>query len=102
MVVIHLLGLMFFASLGGVSSATSCLEKGFSSNLLCESCEELKRFNLEPLQKECEECCQQSSSLSDSKVLFCCLCLFHCSIRLMFFYIHLEQIYAGAVLEVCG
>ena len=62
-----LLLLLLFLSLSSLgNSSESCLEKGFSSNLLCESCDELKRFNLEAISDDCNQCCQKSSS--DTKV----------------------------------
>lgn len=46
----------------------SCLELGFSSNLLCSSCRELKEFSLGPLEADCKMCCQAEGVASDDKV----------------------------------
>ena len=37
----------------------SCFDLGFTSNLLCSSCEDLKQFSLENLQENCRSCCQK-------------------------------------------
>jgi len=37
--------------------AEKCTEAGFSSNLLCNSCDDLNRFNLSILEPSCRECC---------------------------------------------
>ena len=62
-------GLLFLAVLfafGGLPADSSinvdtCRELGFSSNLLCSSCDELKRFKLDAIEEECRQCCQQSA-----------------------------------------
>ena len=46
----------------------SCLELGFSSNLLCSSCRELKEFSLGVLEADCKKCCQAEGVASDDKV----------------------------------
>lgn len=68
------------ASVGpGVAIDSShCMSLGYTSNLMCSSCRELKEFNLQPLEKECNECCQPDGSVDDDKK------------------------YAGAILEICG
>jgi len=49
-------------------NGSSCLDLGFSSNLLCSSCRELKEFNLEELEEECQGCCQVEGTASDDHV----------------------------------
>ena len=44
-----------------------CTSLGYTSNLLCSSCRELKEFNLQPLEDECNECCQPDE-FEDEKV----------------------------------
>lgn len=46
----------------------NCLELGFSSNLLCSSCRELKEFSLGALEADCKRCCQAEGVASDDKV----------------------------------
>jgi len=41
--------------------AEFCLQKGFSSHLMCISCKELTQFHLEPLIASCEQCCHKDS-----------------------------------------
>uniref|UniRef100_H0Z7F2 Selenoprotein F n=1 Tax=Taeniopygia guttata TaxID=59729 RepID=H0Z7F2_TAEGU len=63
---------------GAQLSSEACRELGFSSNLLCSSCNLLGQFNLNQLDPFCRECCQEEAQLETRKL------------------------YAGAVLEVCG
>lgn len=35
-----------------------CSEVGFSSSLLCSSCDDLKQFNLGSLEEGCKNCCE--------------------------------------------
>ena len=51
-----------------VGDGGNCLELGFSSNLLCSSCRELKEFSLGPLEADCKRCCQAEGVASDDKV----------------------------------
>ena len=51
-----------------VGDGGSCLELGFSSNLLCSSCRELKEFSLGALEADCKSCCQAEGVASDDKV----------------------------------
>lgn len=37
--------------------AEKCSNAGFSSNLLCNSCDDLNKFNLTALETSCKECC---------------------------------------------
>lgn len=46
----------------------SCLELGYSANLMCSSCRELREFNLKELEEECNGCCQPDGSAGDDKV----------------------------------
>lgn len=51
-----------------VGDGGSCLELGFSSNLLCSSCRELKEFSLSALVNDCKKCCHADGVASDDKV----------------------------------
>lgn len=45
---------------GGAAVGTeSCFDLGYTSNLLCSSCEDLKQFKLEELRESCLSCCQK-------------------------------------------
>ena len=52
-----------------VVTTGNCVDIGFSSNLLCSSCRELKEFNLEALEDDCERCCQADGVNSDENVI---------------------------------
>ena len=41
---------------------------GFSSNLLCSSCDLLGEFSLSQIQPVCRQCCQQEAQLEARKV----------------------------------
>eukprot|EP00118_Oscarella_pearsei_P000263 m.4564 g.4564 ORF g.4564 m.4564 type:complete len:87 (+) comp10952_c0_seq1:258-518(+) len=56
----------------------SCRDLGFSSNLMCSACNELKEFSLEFLEEDCRKCCQKDKV--DSVSL---------------------KVFASAILEVC-
>uniref|UniRef100_A0A673FY79 Selenoprotein F n=1 Tax=Sinocyclocheilus rhinocerous TaxID=307959 RepID=A0A673FY79_9TELE len=56
----------------------ACREVGFSSNLLCSSCDLLGQFSLGQLDLPCRQCCQEEAQLESRKL------------------------YPGAILEVCG
>ncbi|TRZ24578.1 hypothetical protein HGM15179_002525 [Zosterops borbonicus] len=71
-----LLGLQAVSVYGAQLSSEACRELGFSSNLLCSSCNLLGQFNLKQLDPFCRECCQEEAQLETRKL------------------------YAGAVLEV--
>lgn len=45
-----------------------CRSRGFTSNLMCSSCRELKQFSLEALEEECLNCCQEDGAASEEKV----------------------------------
>ena len=51
-----------------LGNGSSCLDLGFSSNLLCSSCRELKEFGLEALEEECQRCCQMEGTVDDDYV----------------------------------
>lgn len=38
-----------------------CRAIGFTSNLMCSSCDELDRYNLSKLKKGCQSCCQEDA-----------------------------------------
>ena len=42
----------------GKLSAEKCSEFGFSSSLLCGTCDDLKQFNLQSLEEGCRNCCE--------------------------------------------
>uniref|UniRef100_A0A3Q2YDJ2 Selenoprotein F n=1 Tax=Hippocampus comes TaxID=109280 RepID=A0A3Q2YDJ2_HIPCM len=63
---------------GSDLTSEACRDLGFSSNLLCSSCDLLGEFSLTKLQPDCRHCCQQEAQLESRKL------------------------YAGAILEVCG
>lgn len=59
-------------------TSEACRDLGFSSNLLCSSCDLLSQFGLDQLDPGCKRCCQMEVEESALKL------------------------YPGAVLEVCG
>ncbi|KAG8555781.1 hypothetical protein GDO81_017811 [Engystomops pustulosus] len=63
---------------GAELSSEACRDVGFSSNLLCSSCDQLGQFGLNPIEPFCRQCCQEEAHLESRKM------------------------YAGAILEVCG
>uniref|UniRef100_A0A3P9K255 Selenoprotein F n=1 Tax=Oryzias latipes TaxID=8090 RepID=A0A3P9K255_ORYLA len=65
-------------SCGAELSSEACRDLGFSSNLLCSSCDLLGEFSLTKLQPDCGRCCQQEALMEGRKL------------------------YPGAILEVCG
>uniref|UniRef100_A0A3B3WIY7 Selenoprotein F n=1 Tax=Poecilia mexicana TaxID=48701 RepID=A0A3B3WIY7_9TELE len=72
--------LQTLSAYGAELSSEACRELGFSSNLLCSSCDLLGEFSLTKLQPICRQCCQQEAQMESRKL----------------------QLYAGAILEVCG
>ncbi|KAK2901069.1 hypothetical protein QQF64_014836 [Cirrhinus molitorella] len=70
--------LQTLASYGAELSSEACREMGFSSNLLCSSCDLLGQFSLGQLDLPCRQCCQVEAQLESRKL------------------------YPGAILEVCG
>ena len=49
----------FFIDLSKAKLAPEkCSGLGFSSNLLCGSCDDLKQFNLQSLEEGCKSCCE--------------------------------------------
>uniref|UniRef100_H3AIC0 Selenoprotein F n=3 Tax=Latimeria chalumnae TaxID=7897 RepID=H3AIC0_LATCH len=70
--------LQTMSTYGAELSSEACRELGFSSNLLCSSCDLLGQFSLNQLDPYCRQCCQEEAQLETKKR------------------------YAGAVLEVCG
>ena len=71
----------FLSSLFEVGKAKwspgECLNAGYSANLLCNSCDDLKQFNLSALESSCRECCETVKEDTD------------------------RQYYAKATLKVC-
>uniref|UniRef100_A0A8D0KFQ4 Selenoprotein F n=1 Tax=Salvator merianae TaxID=96440 RepID=A0A8D0KFQ4_SALMN len=63
---------------GAELSSEACRELGFSSNLLCSSCDLLSQFGLSQLDPFCRKCCQEEAQSETRKL------------------------YSGAILEVCG
>uniref|UniRef100_A0A3B4ZJX7 Selenoprotein F n=1 Tax=Stegastes partitus TaxID=144197 RepID=A0A3B4ZJX7_9TELE len=68
--------LQTLSAYGAELSSEACRELGFSSNLLCSSCDLLGEFSLTKLQPNCRQCCQQEAQMEARKL------------------------YAGAILEV--
>ncbi|TKC45454.1 hypothetical protein EI555_021651 [Monodon monoceros] len=58
------------SAFGAEFSSESCRELGFSSNLLCSSCDLLGQFNLLQLDPDCRGCCQEEAQFETKKVLF--------------------------------
>ncbi|CAF96364.1 unnamed protein product [Tetraodon nigroviridis] len=54
---------------GAELSSEACRELGFSSNLLCTSCDLLGEFSLAKLQPNCQQCCQQEALMEGRKHL---------------------------------
>ncbi|KAF0047167.1 hypothetical protein F2P81_000800 [Scophthalmus maximus] len=52
---------------GAQVSSEACRELGFSSNLLCSSCDLLGEFSLAKLQPDCHQCCQQEAQMEGRK-----------------------------------
>ena len=70
----RLLSLAILLACTGVPGCSSidveaCKDLGFSSSLLCSSCNELKRFKLEAIEEDCRQCCQETEA-SVEKVSF--------------------------------
>uniref|UniRef100_A0A8C9JNA2 Selenoprotein F n=1 Tax=Panthera tigris altaica TaxID=74533 RepID=A0A8C9JNA2_PANTA len=55
-------------ALGAEFSSEACRELGFSSNLLCSSCDLLGQFNLLQLDPDCRGCCQEEAQLETKKM----------------------------------
>uniref|UniRef100_A0A4W5RQ58 Selenoprotein F n=1 Tax=Hucho hucho TaxID=62062 RepID=A0A4W5RQ58_9TELE len=53
---------------GADLSSEACRELGFSSNLLCSSCDLLGEFSLGQIQPVCRQCCQQEAQMESRKV----------------------------------
>ena len=65
------LGLFFYVSVAlgpCAAGGSNCVELGYTSNLMCSSCRELREFNLQKLEEECKQCCQPDGDASDDKV----------------------------------
>jgi hypothetical protein len=78
-VVLLILGFYALVSWCEELSSELCHQRGFSANLSCMSCKELKQFHLEPLIETCGQCCQHDSETQQTK-----------------------QVYSFAKLVVCG
>ncbi|NXN97026.1 SEP15 protein, partial [Rhinopomastus cyanomelas] len=63
-----LTGLQAISVNGAQLSSEACRELGFSSNLLCSSCNLLGQFNLNQLDPFCRQCCQEEAQLETRKV----------------------------------
>ncbi|NXL06175.1 SEP15 protein, partial [Mesembrinibis cayennensis] len=63
-----LVGLQAISVYGTQLSSEACRELGFSSNLLCSSCNLLGQFNLNQLDPFCRQCCQEEAQLETRKV----------------------------------
>lgn len=60
--------LLQLSAYGAELSSEACRELGFSSNLLCTSCDLLGEFSLAKLQPNCQQCCQQEALMEARKV----------------------------------
>uniref|UniRef100_A0A8C0MZM3 Selenoprotein F n=1 Tax=Canis lupus familiaris TaxID=9615 RepID=A0A8C0MZM3_CANLF len=58
------------STFGAEFSSEACRELGFSSNLLCSSCDLLGQFNLLQLDPDCRRCCQEEAQFETKKVSF--------------------------------
>ncbi|KAJ8270174.1 hypothetical protein GJAV_G00111170 [Gymnothorax javanicus] len=56
------------ASYGAELSSEACRDLGFSSNLLCSSCDLLGLFSLSQLDPLCRQCCQEEAQLESKKL----------------------------------
>eukprot|EP00795_Rhopilema_esculentum_P010986 gene10986-19825_t len=52
----------------GKLSPEECRKLGFSSNLLCGSCNDLKQFKLDMLVKSCQSCCEKDQAENEGLV----------------------------------
>ena len=52
----------------GKLSPEECRKLGFSSNLLCGSCNDLKQFKLDILVENCRSCCEKDQAENEGKV----------------------------------
>ncbi|CAK7302940.1 Selenoprotein F [Vulpes lagopus] len=55
------------STFGAEFSSEACRELGFSSNLLCSSCDLLGQFNLLQLDPDCRRCCQEEAQFETKK-----------------------------------
>uniref|UniRef100_A0A2K5RRS7 Selenoprotein F n=1 Tax=Cebus imitator TaxID=2715852 RepID=A0A2K5RRS7_CEBIM len=55
------------SAFGAEFSSEACRELGFSSNLLCSSCDLLGQFNLLQLDPDCRGCCQEEAQFETKK-----------------------------------
>ncbi|KAK2822164.1 hypothetical protein Q5P01_022229 [Channa striata] len=60
--------LQTLSAYGADLSSEACRELGFSSNLLCSSCDLLGEFSLNKLQPDCQHCCQQEAQMEVRKL----------------------------------
>ncbi|KAE8610699.1 hypothetical protein XENTR_v10012208 [Xenopus tropicalis] len=59
--------LQALSSYGAELSSEACRDLGFSSNLLCTSCELLGQFGLNEINLFCRQCCQEEVHLESKK-----------------------------------
>ncbi|XP_032011345.1 selenoprotein F isoform X3 [Hylobates moloch] len=55
------------SAFGAEFSSEACRELGFSSNLLCSSCDLLGQFSLLQLDPDCRGCCQEEAQFETKK-----------------------------------
>uniref|UniRef100_A0A2R8MGB8 Selenoprotein F n=1 Tax=Callithrix jacchus TaxID=9483 RepID=A0A2R8MGB8_CALJA len=60
--------LQVVSAFGAEFSSEACRELGFSSNLLCSSCDLLGQFNLLQLDPDCRGCCQEEAQFETKKL----------------------------------
>ncbi|KAK1786284.1 hypothetical protein P4O66_017974 [Electrophorus voltai] len=61
--------LQTLSAFGAELSSEACRELGFSSNLLCSSCDLLGQFSLTQLEPFCRQCCQEEAHNESRKLL---------------------------------
>ncbi len=49
-------------------NTSQCKDIGFSNNLLCSSCDELKQFKLNKLESSCNDCCLADQEKQEAEV----------------------------------
>lgn len=47
---------------------SSCMDMGFSQNLICSSCKDLRQYKLDFLESGCKSCCKEEQELPDKPV----------------------------------
>ena len=58
--------LVFQATVSETLNLEKCAEYGYSTNLMCSSCDELAKFNLMSLSESCLQCCREDRDHGDA------------------------------------